>query len=124
MGQTAIYRLPWPEFPRKPLVAPDIKALAEAVESALDDRLDDFLKAGGGTYGVENNGYIRIPAADCFFNGRPPSTIEFTPVWPGDIISFALFDGGGALATVRDIPNNRATNIPGTGVTTMWAAFR
>lgn len=123
MGRTATYKLPWPEFSNRPLAPIDIQRLAEATEAALKLPPDEFVKAGGGVYTVNSAGLIRIPASACFFSGKAPSVIEFSPEWPGDIISFSKSDSTGVFATVFDAPNGTMTSA-GVAVTTMWSAFK
>jgi hypothetical protein len=62
------------------------------------------VKCGAYNGTAEGNNMFRVLAADCFFNGSPPTSIVC--MWTGTDLnyycSFGQFDGGGALIKVTN----------------------
>lgn len=82
-----------------------------------------LVKGGFITTAVEGNGFARVPSADCFFNGAAPTAIFATATYRYDVVSFALYDGGGALFKFYNSSLNTETG-PGVTVTFSWLAIK
>lgn len=72
---------------------------------------------------VEGNGFARIPSAQCFFNGSPPSVLILTASYPRDIVTWDRSDGAGCLCVLYNTDTKQNAQ-PGWGVRFSWMAFK